>query len=152
MPKKLLVWCRFKPEGNRTADEIKKLYRRVERLKGGQKPDERAAAKRLLAPDSDPLEEGAVVGNQKAGGASLNFSAANISIYLSQGPALIERTQSIGRIERPGQRNPMRIVDIVATGPKGQKTIDHHTLRALRGKEDMARWTVDQWRRILSEE
>jgi hypothetical protein len=43
-------------------------------------------------------------------------------------------------------------VDVVAVGPKGQKTIDHHTLKALRGKDDMARWTVSEWRRILVEE
>lgn len=152
MPNKLLVWCRFRPELVRTTKEISKLYRNVQNLKGGQRPDERLAAKRLLAPEADPNEKGCVVGNQKAGGASLNFSAANIAIYLSQGPALIERTQSIGRIERPGQRNPMRIVDIVATGPKGQKTIDHQILRALRSKDDMARWTVDQWREILANE
>lgn len=152
MPNKLLIWCRFKPEGDRTAAEIKRLYSLVERLKGGQTDDEKAAAKRLLSPDSDPALKGCVVGNQKAGGASLNFSGANVAVYLSQGPALIERTQSIGRIERPGQRNPMLVVDVVATGPKGQKTIDHHILRALRNKDDMARWTVDQWRRILAEE
>lgn len=151
-PKKLLVWCRFSPELERTTTEVRKLYRNVQQLRGGQKKDERDAAKRLLSPDADPNEEGAVCGNQKAGGASLNFSAANIAVYLSQGPALIERTQSIGRIERPGQRNPIRIVDVVATGPKGQRTIDHHILKSLRSKDDMARWTVDQWRAILRSE
>lgn len=152
LPNKLLVWCCFKLELARTVVELRKFYSNVQELRGGQKPEERAAAKRLLSPDADPNLKGAVVGNQQAGGASLNFSGANIAIYLSQRPALIQRTQSIGRIERPGQRNPMRIVDIVAAGPKGQKTIDHHTLKSLRNKDDMARWTVDQWRAILRSE
>jgi superfamily II DNA or RNA helicase len=82
----------------------------------------------------------------------LNFSAANIAVYLSNGPALIERTQSIGRIERPGAKQPMLIVDVIATGPKGQKTIDHQIMKSLRAKEDMARWTVQQWRNALQEE
>jgi len=149
-PDKLLVWCRFKPELIRATTELGSIYPTVLNLKGGQTPDERKAAKAALAPGSSG--RACVVGNPKAGGASLNFSAANIAVYLSNGPALIERTQSIGRIERPGATQPMLIVDIVATGPKGQKTIDHHIMKSLRAKEDMARWTVAQWRQILAEE
>jgi hypothetical protein len=71
---------------------------------------------------------------------------------LSNGPALIERTQSIGRIERPGATQPMLIVDVCATGPKGQRTIDHHIIKSLRSKQDMATWTVNEWRRILNDD
>lgn len=149
-PDALLVWCRFRAELERTTRELGRFYPTVLNLKGGQSADERLAAKKLLAPGSKA--KGAVVGNQKAGGASLNFSNANIAVYLSNGPALIERTQSIGRIERPGATQPMLIVDVIACGPKGQKTIDHHIMKALRQKDDMARWTVDQWRKILKEE
>jgi hypothetical protein len=147
-PHKLLTWCRFRPELERTTTELAKVYPNVFELRGGQSRSEREQAKLFLAPGSDP-RRGAVVGNQKAGGASLNFAAANIAVYLSNGPALIERTQSIGRIERPGATQPMLIVDVIATGPKGQKTIDHAILKALRSKDDMARWTVQQWRDIL---
>jgi hypothetical protein len=149
LPHKLLTWCRFSPELRRTVAELGKIYPHVFELRGGQSKDERRKAKEFLAPGSDG-RSGAVVGNQKAGGASLNFSAANIAVYLSNGPALIERTQSIGRIERPGATQPMLIVDVLATGPKGQKTIDHAILKALRSKDDMARWTVEQWRQILA--
>lgn len=150
-PHKLLTWCRFKPELQRTSKELGKIYPHIFELRGGQSKDDRRKAKEFLAPNSDP-RSGAVIGNQKAGGASLNFSAANIAVYLSNGPALIERTQSIGRIERPGATQPMLIVDVLATGPKGQKTIDHAILKALRSKDDMARWTVQQWRDILRSE
>lgn len=146
-PDKLLVWTRFTPELERTTRELLRIYPQVRNLRGKQSETDRTAAKLLLAPGNK--ERGAVVGNQKAGGASLNFSAANVAVYLSNGPALIERTQSIGRIERPGATQPMLIVDVVATGPRGQKTIDHAILKALRNKEDMARWTVAQWRAIL---
>lgn len=147
---KLLVWCRFRPELERTTDALRALYPNVFQLRGNQTEDERRAAKDFLAPGPD-TRRGCVVGNPKAGGASLNFSGANIAVYLSRSPALIERTQSIGRIERPGATQPMLIVDVVATGPKGQKTCDHAILKALRGKEDMARWTVDQWRKLVAE-
>jgi SNF2 family DNA or RNA helicase len=144
-PHKMLTWCRFTPELERTRDELRKVYPHVFELRGGV---DKTPAKQFLAPGSDP-RTGAVVGNQKAGGASLNFAAANIAVYLSNGPALIERTQSIGRIERPGATQPMQIVDVVAAGPRGQKTIDHLILKALRAKDDMARWTVQQWRDLL---
>lgn len=148
-PHKLLTWCRFSPELARTTSELEKIYPNIFQLRGGQSKDDRRKAKEFLAPGSDP-RSGAVVGNQKAGGASLNFAAANIAVYLSNSPALIERTQSIGRIERPGATQPMLIVDVLATGPKGQKTVDHAILKALRSKDDMAKWTVEQWRQILA--
>jgi hypothetical protein len=149
-PDNLIVWCKFRAELERTTRELEQHYPVVMQLKGGQNKDERRAAKALLAPGS--TQRGAVVGNQSAGGASLNFSAANVMIFLSNGLALIQRTQSIGRIERPGATQPMLVVDVVACGPKGQKTIDHHVLKSLRKKDDMARWTVDQWRQILKDE
>jgi hypothetical protein len=148
IPNKLLTWCRFRLELERATLALQQVYPNVFQLRGGQSKAERLEAKEFLAPGKDP-RRGAVVGNQKAGGASLNFAAANIAVYLSNGPALIERTQSIGRIERPGATQPMLIVDILATGPKGQKTIDHTLLKALRSKDDMAQWTVQQWRDIL---
>jgi hypothetical protein len=148
-PNKLLVWSRFTPELLRTTTALGAYYPEVLNLKGKQRPAEREAAKLLLAPGADPNRKGAVVGNQRAGSASLNFAAAPIAVYLSNGPRLLERTQSIGRIERPGALEPMLIVDVMATGPKGQKTIDHHQISRLRAKDDMAKWTVQQWRDLL---
>jgi hypothetical protein len=72
-------------------------------------------------------------------------------VFLSYGPRLIERTQSIGRIERPGAVEPMLVADVVAVGPKGQKTIDHKVLKALRSKDDMASWTYARWRELMRE-
>lgn len=151
-PEKLLVWCRFRPELDRAADRIASdLGYEVFKLRGGQKPEDRDAAKRALAPDGSS-SPACVVANQGAGGASINLAGASMAIYLSNDFSLLKRTQSIGRIERPGQRDPMRIVDVVAVGPKGQKTIDHHILKAIRAKDDMAKWTVGQWRKVLEEE
>ena len=147
-PGKLLTWCRFRPELERATREFASLYPGVFNLKGGQTKDERDLAKKFLAPGGDPARRGACVGNQGAGGASLNFSGANFAIYMSNGPELIKRTQSIGRIERPGATQPMQVIDVVATGPKGQKTIDHVILKSLRSKDDMSTWTMREWRKI----
>jgi hypothetical protein len=43
-------------------------------------------------------------------------------------------------------------LDVLATGPSGGRTIDAVILRALRKKEEVARWTTDAWRRALLEE
>lgn len=144
-----IVWCKFTAELERCSEELRKQYPTVENLRGGQSQLQRAAAKRLLAPGS--TQRGMVVGNPAAGGASLTFSGANLMVFLSYGPRLLERTQSIGRIERPGAVEPMLVADVVAVGPKGQKTIDHRVLHALRNKEDMASWTYAQWRTMLKE-
>jgi hypothetical protein len=149
-PDRLIVWCRFRPELIRTTKALQSRYPKVLNLWGGQTPDERREVKKLLAPGS--TERGAVVGISGTGAASLNFSGANIMVFMSHDPALIKRTQSIGRIERPGQTQPMLIVDVVARGPKGQKTYDHRAISALRSKQDMSTWTVNQWRAILMEE
>ena len=150
-PRKMLTWCRFRPELVRLHKELESVYPNVLDLWGSQTPDERRRVKEFLAPGGNQ-DEGAVCGITGTGAASLNFSAAWLMVFMSHDPALIKRTQSIGRVERPGQTQPMMIVDVVAKGPKGQKTIDHHILKALRGKDDMARWTVNQWRQILKEE
>jgi hypothetical protein len=148
-PDKSLFWCRFRPELERLTIALTEFYPQVLNLKGGQTPEERTAAKALLAPGSKG--RGAVVGNQKAGGASLNFAAASLAVFMSNAPSLFERMQAIGRIERPGASQPMVIVDVVAVGPKGQRTIDHGILAALRKKDDFAKWTINEWRRILAE-
>jgi hypothetical protein len=149
-PDKLIVWTCFTPELQRLTKELAAVYPNVLELRGGQTPEERRITKLALAPGAKG--RAAVVGNTGAGGASLNFSAANIMVFMSNDSALIKRTQAIGRIERPGATQPMLIVDVVATGPKGQKTVDHHKIKALRNKDDMAKWTVKQWREILVDE
>lgn len=40
-------------------------------------------------------------------------------------------------------------VDVLATGPTGQRTVDHTVVRALREKAELARWTSRAWRREL---
>jgi SNF2 family DNA or RNA helicase len=148
---KLLIWSRFRAELDRTATALADRYPHVTRLWGGQDPAERERAVRSLAPDGDS-DPAIVVGTTGAGGAGLNLAGANIAIYLSNDFNLKTRLQADGRIDRPGQTRPVQYVDIVATGPKGQKTIDHHVLAALREKRNVAEWSAQQWRDKLREE
>lgn len=40
-------------------------------------------------------------------------------------------------------------VDILASGPAGQSTVDRAIVSALRKKEDLAQWSIEAWRRCM---
>ena len=40
-------------------------------------------------------------------------------------------------------------VDVVATGPAGQSTVDRAILAAIARKDDVAKWTAAQWKEAL---
>lgn len=155
-PERLLIWSRFRAEIERTCrafNEAKApIHRHMLMLYGQQSKSDRAAAIALLNPDIPVTEPSGVVGHPAAGGAALNLAGASMAVSLSQEFSLRVYLQKNGRIDRMGQRHPIRYVDVVATGPKGQRTIDHHVLAALRTKEDIANWTAATWRKKLMEE
>jgi S-ribosylhomocysteine lyase LuxS involved in autoinducer biosynthesis len=42
--------------------------------------------------------------------------------------------------------------DIVATGPQGQRTIDHVIVKARMERQEVADWTASAWIKALSDE
>lgn len=152
VPQRLLIWCRFRAEVERTAEALAGTGRKTYKLYGSQSVAEREEAVVALNPDIPQDGLIGVVGHAKAGGAALNLAGASVAVYMSNDFNLRLRLQSMGRIDRSGQRQPIRYVDVVATGPKGQRTMDHHVLAALRGKEDVAKWTVATWKKALLSE
>lgn len=155
-PDRILIWARFRAEIERTARAFDGsepwLRRKMHLLYGEQKKAARQAAVDALNPALHPEGLVGVVGSAQAGGAALNLAGASLAISLSQDFNLRIYLQKNGRIDRPGQTQPIRYVDVVATGPSGQRTIDHHVLAALRTKEDIANWTTATWRKKLEEE
>jgi SNF2 family DNA or RNA helicase len=149
-PDRLLMWFRFRPELQRAAEALAADYT-VYKLQGQQSKDERRAAIRVLAPGNFLDGPVAVLGNAQAGGAALNFSGTNLAIYMSYDFRLRVLNQSKGRIARPGQKKPFRYGYVRATGPNGQKTIDHKILKALFERQNIADWTTAQWRAILTD-
>ena len=93
-----------------------------------------------------------LIAQPHAGGHGLNLVAASEAIYLSNDFALGIRLQSEDRCHRPGQVNKVLYTDVLATGPAGQKTIDHAIFKALRAKKSVADMTCSEWRKELSDE
>ena len=150
---KVILWCAFKPEMDRLGAELTKAGWVVHYLRGDQKADEREASKRAFAPGApNDGRRTAMVGHPRAGGAGLNFSAASMAIHVTNGWSWRNRHQADGRIDRPGQEQRPRFVDVVASGPKGQKTVDHGIAAALRSNSDTAVWTAGMWRKVLTDE
>lgn len=149
---KLLVWCRFRPEVERLYDELKDRFPDVGKIWGGQKRDERDYALRLLDPRTMPKGPAIVIGTPATGSMGLNLTGAHTVVYLSNDYNLKTRLQSEDRVHRPGQVHAVSYFDIIATGPSGQKTIDHAVLKALKSKEDVANWTTSAWLAAITEE
>jgi hypothetical protein len=146
-----VLWGRFRPELHRMAATLATPDRPVHLLMGQQDPAEREAAKLAFAPGTS-THKALLVGNPQAGGAGINLAAAHVGIYVSHSFSLKDRQQSEGRLNRPGQTQPVRFVDVIAVGPDGQKTLDHAMLRALRDKQDVAEWTAQTWMEVLNAE
>ena len=150
-PRAAIIWCRFRPELDRMREELLDKADEVVTVRGGQKPAERDDAKRALGPDSPPCDT-IMIANPQAGGVGLKLQRADRVLYVSRDHSLTNRLQSEDRCHRRGTDHTVIYTDLIATGPAGQKTIDHAIVRALRKKEDVATWTTDQWRAALRED
>lgn len=144
---KVLIWSRFRPEVFRLERAIREAFPKVAAgaLVGGQKREDRQRSLALLHPQHSPAGPVAVVGIARTGATGLNLAAANNVVYLSQEHSLFVRSQSEERVHRPGQTRPVSYTNVLATGPKGQRTVDHAIVKALRRKEDTASWTCGEW-------
>jgi hypothetical protein len=148
---RVLIWCRFRPEIRRVTRALRAAGYDVSNIIGGQKRPEREAAVREFTV-GDSTKPHIVVGQQEAGGMGLNFITCHYTIYCSNVFSYRSREQTELRTMRKGQMFDCTFVDMIATGPDGQKTIDHHIVKSLREQESVARWTMEDWRRRLLDE
>ena len=147
---KLIVWCRFRPEVQRLLEELKQREGLVvNSLWGGMKKEERQATISSLDPRTAPEGPVVVVGTPQSGALGLNLTACHTVMYLTNGTSLRARLQSEDRVHRPGQVHKVSYFDVVATGPHGERTIDHTVINALRAHEELANWTSRAWLEAL---
>jgi hypothetical protein len=153
---KLLIWCRFRAEMWRVVESVRKLgtvpYDHVGYLVGQQRKTERELMLRLLHPRTAPEGPVVVVATYGTGSMGHNFSACHTVVNHSFDQSLLKAQQAEARVDRPGQVNQVSYYDVIATGPNGQKTIDHAIVKAKRAKADLAAWTTGAWIRALEEE
>jgi SNF2 family DNA or RNA helicase len=150
----VIVWCRFRRERERLAEELRRDHATkiaTFELYGGQPKAEREDAVRRFTTVSSNAKRYMLLAQPHAGGFGLNLVAATEAVYVSQDYSSMIRKQSEDRCHRPGQRFNVTYKDVIATGPQGQKTVDHAIVRALRKYEDVARWTCSEWRKALEE-
>ena len=149
--RKIIVWCRFRPELERVAANLLDILPTY-RLYGQAKKEREQAISMFSRIQSSSQEPALLAAQEQAGGFGLNLIAADAVAYLSQNYSLMNRLQSEDRCHRPGQTKKVVYLDIIATGPKGQKTVDHAVLKAIRSKSELANWTVAAWKQVLEEE
>ena len=150
----LVVWCRFRAEMLRALDTVRSQFPQFAcgAIMGGQKRAERLRALALLKPETSPEGPVFVCGIEGTGSFGLDFTAAHTCVTMSSGYSPGRSAQTLDRVYGPGQRFPIAYYDIVAVGPKGQKTIDRDILLARRAGQDIAEWTSAAWVRALTEE
>jgi len=158
---KLLTWCRFVPELKRYLAEELKAFPDVplgaacgqKVMPGGSRQkDERETALRLLHPKTAPPGAATVGATQGTGAIGLNFTACRKVLDMSYDMSAFKKKQGDARTNRPGQTGPVSTFYLVAVGPKGQKTYDHHVMLTRLGKMNVNDWTVAAWVKALTEE
>lgn len=139
--KKLVIFCRFRPEINLIANLLAKNGIRFVSIYG----------------DIDIKDRGAIVDNfQKnpetqvflaqidTAGLGITLTAADTCVYYSVNFNYAAYSQSLSRIHRIGQRNTCTYIHLVV-----EHSIDETILKALAKKEDLAKTVVDDWRQYF---
>jgi hypothetical protein len=141
-----VIWCAFREEARLLHRDISHLGIPVGGLWGEQDTADRERTLRNLYPGTCSNEEPFIaVGTPGAGSMSVDLTAADTMLYLSNGWSMKNRVQSEDRIYRQGQTRACWYGDCVAVGPAGQRTIDHLIIDALRAKRATADGITGGW-------
>jgi SNF2 family DNA or RNA helicase len=144
---KVVVWCRFRAEMFRLEKELKKRGVSTGMIIGGQSDVERESSVSMFSAG----ELDVLIANPASGGFGLDGlqNYCYTAIYMSMSHSLIQYAQSADRLHRNGQKYPVSYLFIVATTPRGGKTIDQVVFNAVMGKEEMAKWSVEKWKQVV---
>lgn len=139
--KKLVIFCRFRPEIDliqKLLEKKKILYRSIY---GDIKINDRGAIVDEF--QTDPEIKAALLQIDTAG-LGITLTAADTCVYYSVNFNYAAYSQSLARIHRIGQRNTCTYIHLVV-----EKSVDESILKALSEKEDLAKTIVDDWRRVF---
>lgn len=131
---KVVVFSQWERMTRLVAEELEDRSISFRHLHGGVPSEERGQILREFNEDPNCR----VFLSTDAGGLGLNLQSASLVINLDipWNPAVLE--QRIGRIYRLGQRRPVSVINLIATG-----TIEHQMLHTLKFKAGMAAGVLD---------
>lgn len=143
----IIVWTRWRRERERLTDIIRGKIQGYQ-VYGGQS---QLSRERDINGFQSINGRRILIAQPHAGGFGLNLTTASTAVFLSNDFSYTTRVQAEDRIHRIGQHHPCLYLDVIATGPTGQRTIDAYVLEALKAKKSLAETTCAGWRRILGE-
>jgi SNF2-related domain len=146
---KVVIWVRFRAEIERYFDRISRKYQdvKVTRQYGDVKDYDGE-----LHPKHPFTGAFVLIVQQQAAQYGMNFSKADTEVFASQDYNVVTRSQSEVRLQAPDTRSITSVIDLLVTGPQGQKTVTHDIVKSLREKEDLGRRTAARWKQVLTEE
>lgn len=139
--KKLVIFCRFRPEIDIITKLIEKKKVGYISIYGDVKIEDRGD---LVADfQNNPNTKIALLQIDTAG-LGITLTAADTCVYYSVNFNYAAYSQSLARIHRIGQRNVCTYINLIV-----EKTIDNKVFKALAAKEDLAATVVDDWKRLF---
>ena len=139
--KKLVVFCRFRPEIDLIQKLMDKKKIRYCSIYGDIKIDDRGDIVKEF--QTNP-EVKVFLAQIDTAGLGITLTAADTCVYYSENFNYAAYSQSLARIHRIGQRNCCTYIHLVVKG-----TIDETVLKALAKKEDLAKAVVDDWKQFF---
>ena len=139
--KKLVVFCRFRPEIDLIQKLMDKKKIRCCSIYGDIKIDDRGDIVKEF--QTNP-EVKVFLAQIDTAGLGITLTAADTCVYYSENFNYAAYSQSLARIHRIGQRNCCTYIHLVVKG-----TIDETVLKALAKKEDLAKAVVDDWKQFF---
>lgn len=140
--KKLVIFCRFRPEIDLITKLIQKKKLGFISIYGDVKLEDRGA----LVEDFQKNANTRIALLQiDTAGLGITLTAADTCVYYSVNFNYAAYSQSLARIHRIGQKNNCTYIHLVV-----EKTIDERVYKALAAKEDLATTVVDDWKRLFT--
>lgn len=128
----VVFFCRFRRDLDAVADLAKERGRRYFELSG------RVNELRAWQDDTG----GSVIGIQiQSGGVGVDATRASYGIFYSVGFSLSDYEQAVARLDRPGQKNPVTIYNLVARG-----TVDEAVFGSIGSKGNVVEGVLDYLR------
>lgn len=139
--KKLVVFCRFRPEIDLISASLKKKKICFGSIYGDIKIEERGA---IVKDFQENPETKVFLAQIDTAGLGITLTAADTCVYYSENFNYAAYSQSLARIHRIGQKNRCTYIHLVV-----EHSIDETILKALARKEDLAKTVVDDWRQYF---